>query len=212
MHGPEPFDPREERLNTLTHGLAAVASVGGLIILIVGAGNDALKLTTFSIYGVSLIVLFGASALYHGMHGTKYEVRLQIFDHAAIYLLIAGTYTPFMLLILKGAWGWSIFGVIWGMALLGMFFKFFGSWRGKRISAVIYLIMGWLVIIAINPLIERLPPGAWKWVIAGGLSYTIGVVFYLWQKLPYNHVIWHLFVMGGAAGHYFAILFYLVPV
>lgn len=205
--------PLEELFNSLTHGVGFLLSILGLILLVSAAAEqgDAMKVVCFSIYGASLILLYGASTLFHSFWGRPVERKLQVFDHAAIYILIAGTYTPFALITLQGGWGWSIFGVIWGLAILGVGFKIRYGDRFKKLSNAFYLFMGWLIIIAIFPMLERLPSGGWFWLIGGGLSYTVGVVFYVWHKLPFNHAIWHIFVMGGSLAHFLGIYYYLLP-
>jgi hemolysin III len=163
-----------------------------------------------SLYGATLMVLYGASTLYHGLRGRAKAV-FQRLDHLAIYLLIAGTYTPFALVTLRGAWGWSLFGVIWGLALAGMALEFLPR-RGPRVlPVVLYVAMGWLALIALKPLLAALPRAGFLWLLAGGLSYTLGVVFYaLDERLRHAHGVWHLFVLAGSAGHYVAVLRYVV--
>jgi hemolysin III len=158
-----------------------------------------------SIYGATLICLYAASTLYHAVTSPRLKRALKIFDHASIYLLIAGTYTPFLLLNLRGAWGWSLFGVVWGLAFAGILFKFWFVDHFEFLSTAVYLAMGWLVIIAAKPVLTHVPTVTLLWVLAGGLLYSSGVIFYIWKRLPYSHVIWHLFVLAGSACHYVAI-------
>ena len=188
-------------------------SIAGLVLLVIRAVlyGDVWQVVSFSIYGTSLILLYLASTMYHGFRSKRIKEILRIFDHSAIYLLIAGTYTPFLLVTLRGAWGWSLFGVIWGLALFGILFKLIFGPRYEIVSTAFYILMGWVVIIAIKPLIAALPAAGLFWLIAGGLAYTGGVVFYAWEKLPYNHAIWHAFVLAGSFFHFFAIFFYLTP-
>jgi len=203
---------REERLNTVTHLIGAVLALAGLVVLVVLASlqGDPWKIVSFGVYGITLTALYLSSTIYHGIRG-KTKVLLQKFDHAAIYLLIAGTYTPFTLVTLRGAWGWSLFGVIWGLAFIGIVQETLLRTKKRVLSVVIYLLMGWIVVAAIRPFARALPGAGLSWMIAGGLSYTFGVVFYaLDKKIPYGHGIFHVFVLAGSACHYLAILLYVV--
>ncbi len=200
-----------ERLNGFTHLMGAVLALAGAAVLVVLAARlgDPWKIVSFSIYGVTLFALYTLSTLYHSTRG-KVKRVFQKLDHCSIYLLIAGTYTPFTLVTLRGAWGWSLFGVIWGLAALGIAQE---MWLGKGariLSVVIYVLMGWLSMIAIKPLIAALTPAGFAWLAAGGLFYTGGIIFYaLDAKLRHGHGIWHLFVLAGSASHYLAILLYV---
>ncbi len=189
-----------------------MAAAAGLVVLVVLAAQqgDAWKLVSFSIYGVSLLLLYLFSTLYHGTRGRAKPV-LAKFDHAAIYLLIAGSYTPFTLVTLRGAWGWTLFGLIWGLAVLGIVVDSLHNKDARRILPVtIYIVMGWLVLIAFKPLSAALPYAGVLWLVAGGLFYTLGIVFYaLDKKLRHAHGIWHLFVLAGSISHYLAVLFYV---
>jgi hemolysin III len=204
---------KEETINALTHGLGALLSLGGLAVLVVMASlhGDAWHIVSCSIYGFTLVLLFSSSTLYHSFRSQRVKHIFRIIDHASIYLLIAGTYTPFVLVNLRGRWGWSLFGVIWGLALAGIVFQIFFVSRFRLVQTMIYLAMGWLVVIAIKPLFMHVPRLGLLWLLFGGLCYTVGAVFYLWKKLPYHHAVWHLFVLGGSVCHYFAILFYVLP-
>jgi hemolysin III len=204
---------KEETVNALTHGLGALLSLGGLVVLVVMASlhGDAWHIVSCSIYGFTLVLLFSSSTLYHSFRSQRVKHIFRIIDHASIYLLIAGTYTPFVLVNLRGRWGWSLFGVIWGLALAGIVFQIFFVSRFRLVQTMIYLAMGWLVVIAIKPLFMHVPRLGLLWLLFGGLCYTVGAVFYLWKKLPYHHAVWHLFVLGGSVCHYFAILFYVLP-
>lgn len=212
-HPPHPH-PRllilEERLNSLTHGIGAALGVTALVLLLATCREcGATRIVSYSIYGASLIMLYTASTLYHGVMEQKLKDILQRVDHSAIYLLIAGTYTPFTLITLNGPWGWTIFGIEWGLALAGIIYKvFFYDEKHRGISTAVYLLMGWMALIAIKPLIGALHPGGLIWLGIGGLSYSLGVIFYLWRSLPFAHVIWHLFVLGGSISHFFAVFFY----
>ena len=210
---PAAYTAREELANSLTHGLGAVLSVAGLVLLVVFAARhgDAWHVVSTAIFGTTLVLLYTASTLYHSLRGERLKQRLQKFDHAAIFLLIAGTYTPFVLVPLRGPWGWSLFGIVWGLAIVGVALKFWFAGRFKLASTLIYVGMGWLVVIAIKPLMAALPAGGVKLLVAGGLCYTGGAVFYLWKRLPYHHAVWHLFVLGGSACHWAAVFCYVVP-
>ena len=204
----------EELANTITHGIGVGLSIAGLVLLVVRAAmhGDAWQVVSFSIYGSSLILLYLASTLYHGFRSERIKRVLRLLDHSAIYLLIAGTYTPFVLVTLRGPWGWTLFGIIWGLAILGVTFKLIFGHKYEMLSTVFYVLMGWVVIIAIKPLIAALPAGGLAWLVAGGLAYTGGVVFYAWEKLPFNHAIWHGFVLAGSLFHFLSVWWYLAPV
>jgi hemolysin III len=204
---------KEETINALTHGLGALFSLAGFIVLVVLASlrGNAWHIVSCSIYGLTLVLLFSSSTLYHGCRSPRAKHVCHIIDHASIYLLIAGTYTPFVLVTLRGGWGWSLFGVVWGLALAGIVFQVFFVNRFRVLQVLIYLLMGWLVVIAFKPLLSKMPRPGMFWLVAGGLSYTLGVIFYMWKKLPFHHAVWHLFVLAGAMCHYFAILFYVLP-
>ena len=200
-----------ERINSISHLIGTSLSLAGLVVLVVHAARqgDPWKIVSFSIYGTTLVALYFFSTLYHSTRG-RAKTIFQTLDHAAIYLLIAGTYTPFTLVTLRGVWGWSLFGVIWGLAVIGMLQDLLLARRRSILSVVIYLLMGWSVVVAIRPLASALPVGGLIWMVSGGLSYTIGVVFYaLDKKLSYGHEIFHFLVLAGSACHYFTILFYI---
>lgn len=204
-----------EILNSLTHGAGVLLSIAGLVLLVVFASirdPDAWKIVSFSVYGFSLIMMFTASTLYHSFRNKRTKHFLNLFDHASIYVLIAGTYTPFTLVSMRGPWGWSIFGVIWGLALAGVIFKlFFYNEKLRLLSVIIYMFMGWIIIIALGPLVRNVPAGGLYWLLAGAVSYSTGVFFYIRKKNRFNHVIWHLFVLGGSISHFFAIFYYVLP-
>jgi hemolysin III len=204
----------EELANVITHGIGAALGIAGLSTLVVGAARygDIWRMVSFSIYGATLVILYLASFFYHGARSPRAKRLLQFFDHTAIYLLIAGTYTPFTLVSMRGAWGWTMFGLIWGLAIVGILLNVFFFGRLGVISTILYLLMGWLVVIAIKPVTDALSVRGLAWLVAGGLSYTVGVIFYAWHRLPYAHPIWHLFVLAGSVFHYFAIFFYVLPV
>lgn len=200
-----------ERLNSMTHLFGVGLSITGLVVLLntASAQGDVWKLVSFSVYGSMLILLYLASTLYHSVRGRAKAV-LQKFDHSAIYLLIAGTYTPFTLVTLRGPWGWWIFGLNWGLALLGIIQELWLGKRTRSLSMVIYLAMGWMVVVALKPLLAALPLAGFAWLAAGGLCYTGGIVFYLLdERMRHAHGIWHLFVLAGSVCQYWCILKYV---
>ena len=203
----------EEFANSVTHGLGLALSLGGLVVLVVLAAirGTAWHIVTCSVYGATLVILYAASTLYHAVRTPRAKRVLRILDHAAIYLLIAGTYTPFTLVRLRGGLGWTLFGLVWGLALAGILFKIFHVERFPIASTLIYLSMGWLVLIAWKPVMAALPGGSLAWLLAGGLAYTAGVIIFAIERIPYNNAIWHLFVLAGSICHYFAVLFYILP-
>jgi hemolysin III len=203
--------PYGERFNVITHLLGTLAALVGVLVLVVVAARqgDPWKIVSFSVFGGTLLFLYASSTLYHLAKGDA-KTALRKFDHNAIFLLIAGTYTPVTLVILRGTWGWTLFAAVWGLAALGIVLEFFPV-RGRRIiPVIIYLLMGWLVILAIKPLLQVLSRGGFYWLLAGGIFYTAGVVFYAFdKKIRHFHGIWHLFVLAGSACHYFAILLFI---
>jgi hemolysin III len=198
----------EEIANSVTHGIGAGLSVAGLTLLIVLAAiyGDVWRVVSFTIFGSTLVILYLASTLYHSFQNPRIKRVLRVLDHASIYLLIAGSYTPFLLVSMRGVWGWTIFGVVWGLALLGVVFKVFFIGRYEVMATAAYVLMGWLCVIAFKEMLIRIPSGGMTFLIIGGVVYTVGLIFYAWQKLPYNHAIWHLFVMGGSICHFFAVM------
>lgn len=210
---PSVYTPREELANAVTHGVGIALSIAGLVLLVVSASlhGDAWGIISSVIFGASLVALYSASTLYHSLRGEPLKRLLRKFDHAAIFLLIAGTYTPFLLVSLRGVWGWSLFGVIWGLAVAGVTMKFWFTGRFSVLSTVIYIAMGWLVLIALRPLLQALPSGGMRLLVAGGLCYTGGTIFYAWKSLPYHHAVWHLWVLAGSACHWAAVYCYVVP-
>jgi hemolysin III len=202
---------RGERMNSITHLLGVVLAIVGLIFLVVRAAltGDPWKIVSCSIYGGTLVTLYTSSTLYHSIQGASKKV-FQKFDHSAIYLLIAGSYTPFTLVTLRGAWGWSLFAVVWGLAVIGILQDILFAKRRSILSVIIYLLMGWIAMVAIRPLSRALPGAGMTLLVAGGLFYTIGVVFYaLDKKIVHSHGIWHLFVLAGSACHFFTIFMYV---
>ncbi|MFQ3574286.1 MAG: hemolysin III family protein [Thermodesulfovibrionales bacterium] len=203
----------EELANSITHGIGALLSIAGLAVLSAFSSlfGNVWHIVSCSIYGATLILLYTSSTLYHSINHPKVKQILRIIDHSAIFLLIAGTYTPFTLVTLQGTWGWSLFWTVWGIAIVGIIMQLTRLRRFTILSISLYLLMGWTIIVAIKPLYSSLPFGGLMLVVAGGLSYTIGVLFYLWKTMRYSHAIWHLFVLAGSAFHFFAVLFYVIP-
>jgi hemolysin III len=211
---PEPCYSRgEEWANRLTHGAGALLALVGLVALTRNAAvhGTARQLVACSVFGGALVLLYTSSTLYHTIPHARARSLLRVLDHSAIFLLIAGTYTPFTLVSLRGAWGWSLFGVVWALAALGIALRLLLRRRPTGLFVGLYLAMGWCVVLAARPLVAALPPAGLALLAAGGLAYSVGVVFYLWQRLPYNHAIWHGFVLAGSALHFFAVLFFLGP-
>lgn len=198
----------EEIANSVTHGLGVILSIVGLVVLIMDAmaTGSTRHVVSVVIFGSSLILLYLASTLYHSLPAPAAKRVFKLLDHSAIFLLIAGTYTPFTLIVLPPAWGWSIFGIIWSLAFLGILFKLAWISRFPKVSLIIYITMGWLCVVAIHQIVANLSGTSLSLLIAGGLSYTVGTIFYAWRSLPYSHAIWHLFVLGGSIAHFFSVL------
>ena len=203
----------EELANGLSHGLGALLSLVGLAVLVTFAAlrGDPWKIVSFSIYGASLLLLYLASTLYHLLRSERAKTLFRMFDHGAIFLLIAGTYTPLALVTLRGPWGWTLFGLNWAFALAGFILTIFYFGRFRALNIGIYIGMGWLVLIAAKPLVEQMPVGGILWLGIGGVIYTVGVPFYAWRSLPFNHAIWHLFVLGGSVCQFISIWAYVLP-
>lgn len=202
---------REEQLNAATHGLGALLGVAGFILLLIFNTNK----TTYSlfsviVYGLSIIILFSASTLYHSVKSETKKHYFRIIDHISIYLLIAGTYTPVLLITLEQSKGWTLFWVVWGIALFGVILKLFFTGKFEIFSTSLYLFMGWLIAFDFGALLNLMPANGVIFLIVGGLAYTVGIVFYAIQRIPFNHVIWHLFVLAGAIFHYFMIFFFVI--
>ena len=199
----------EEIANSVTHGLGLSLSIAGLILLLVYAtqNGDPWRTVGFSVYGASLIILYLFSTLYHGLTHSRTKAIFRRLDHSAIYLLIAGTYTPVILISLRDTWVIYLLPVIWTMAILGVYIKVFYILRYERLSLAFYIFMGWFALIAIKPLFNSIPIESFIWIFIGGLSYTSGVIFYAWERLPFNHTIWHGFVLMGSISHYIGILY-----
>ncbi len=202
------YTPGEEIANSITHAIGAGLAIAALVVLVVSAATagTAWHIVSFSIFGSTLILLYLASTLYHAIPAPRAKRVLKTLDHCAIFLLIAGTYTPFMLVNLRGPVGWTIFGVIWILAVAGVILKCCAVYRFKRLSLAIYIGMGWLCLAAGREMLEKLPSMSLLFLALGGAAYTLGVIFYVWKRLPYSHAIWHLFVVAGSILHFFSVL------
>jgi hemolysin III len=203
----------EEIAHSITHGVGIVLAIAALAILTGFAAvfGTARHIVGCSIFGATMILLYTASTLYHAVQNEKAKKVFRVFDHSAIFLLIAGSYTPFTLVTFNGPRGWTIFGIVWGLALCGIVMQTVSKMRFQWLSLALYLAMGWMGVIAFKPAISLIPTAGLVFLIIGGLSYTIGVIFYAWEKLPFNHAIWHVFVLGGSVAHFFAVLFSVIP-
>ena len=200
--------PAEELANAITHGLGVLLALAGGISLIVLSASQAgvREVISAAVFTTTLVMMYAASTLYHAVSHTRIKQRLKVFDHCAIFLLIAGTYTPFTVAILKGTLGWSLFGVVWGLAVAGIVMKWFFTGRMRLLSTLIYVLMGWIAIVAVVPISRALAPATLYWLLGGGVAYTAGTLFYHNRRIPYSHTIWHLFVLTGSACHFIAIL------
>ena len=207
------YSLREEIAHGVTHGIGALLAIAGLAVLTAQAAlhGDLWHVVSVSIFGAALVLMYAASTLFHSIPQPKAKHVFRVLDHCLIYVLIAGTYTPFTLVTLRPTVGWWLFGALWGLALVGIGFKVFTTGRFEKLSLAVYLIMGWCGIVAVKPLLATLPAGGLWLLLAGGLSYSIGTIFYRWESLRYHHAIWHLFVLGGSVAHYFAVLLYVIP-
>ncbi|MDH3322254.1 MAG: hemolysin III family protein [Flavobacteriaceae bacterium] len=207
------YEPKEEKLNIITHLIGLVLSVIALALLVIYASlyGTAKHIMSFTIFGASMILLYSASTAYHYSQNPRLREKLNFIDHAAIYVLIAGTYTPFALIVLKGWVGWTIFGVSWTLAVAGIIFKLFFIGKYNKISTATYVLMGWVIIFALKPLIENFPTGGLLWLLMGGLFYTIGAILYSIKKIKYNHAIFHIFVLLGSFSHFMAVFLYMIP-
>ncbi len=207
------YSPKEEKLNIITHAIGLILSIIAFILLIIKATEfgSVWNVVAVSIFGVSLIVLYAASTLYHSATKKELRYKLQIFDHSAIYVLIAGTYTPFTIITLNGITGWLIFGISWGMALVGVTLKLFFTGRYDAISTLMYILMGWMIVFVLGPLIDGLHFDGVLWLIGGGVSYTIGAIIYSIKKIKFNHAIFHIFVLLGSFCHFYSVYFYVLP-
>jgi len=196
----------------VTHGVGLLASAAGLVVLVLLAAGtgDPWRIVACSTYAATLVLLYATSTLYHALSATRARRVLQVLDHSAIFLLIAGTYTPFALVNLRGPWGWTLFGIVWGLAVAGVTAKAVFGTRWPIISTALYVAMGWTAVIAVKPMLAHVAPGGIAWLVAGGLAYTSGVVFYAWERLRYSHAVWHVFVLAGSVCHFIAVARYVI--
>jgi hemolysin III len=202
------YSAGEEVANAVTHGVGWLASVAGLGVLLSFAAltGGAARVASCAVFGATLVLLYAASTLYHALPSERAKRVFRVLDHSAIFLLIAGTYTPLALVAIGGAWGWTLFGCVWGLALIGVLLSTLAHGRWRWLSITLYLVMGWLVVVAIEPLVAALATPALVLIVLGGLAYTGGLAFYAWRRLPYSHAVWHVFVLAGSALHYVAVL------
>jgi hemolysin III len=210
---PTYYAPTEERINILSHAMGLLFSIAALLALVTRAllHGTAWHLVSFSVFAISLIALYTASTAYHSTRDPSLRIRLRTVDHATIYVLIAGTYTPFALVTLQGSIGWLLFAITWGMAVTGIVLKLFFTGRYNQVSTLMYVFMGWLIVFFIKPLIAQFPSAGLAWLLAGGISYTLGAVIYSIPKVPYHHAIFHLFVVLGSFCHFIAVYAYVLP-
>ena len=207
------YSPIEEKINIISHGLAFILSIVAFVLLVTHANlyGNVWHIVSFSIFGASLIILFAASTFYHSAKKPELRSRLRIIDHASIYVLIAGTYTPFSLVTLNGSTGWTIFGISWGLALTGIILKLFFTGKYKLISTLMYIFMGWIIIFVIKPVMNNLSLEGLLWLVAGGLAYTTGAILYSIKNIKFNHAIFHVFVLIGSVCHFVSVFFYVLP-
>jgi hemolysin III len=208
------YTKKEELVNAITHGIGVLLSITALVFLIIFSSQQGSPwhVVSFTIYGISMLVLYISSTLVHSFPEGKAKDIFEIFDHSAIYFFIAGTYTPFMLVVINGALGWTLLGIVWGVAVVGVIFKAYFVKKFLFLSTILYIAMGWLIVIAWAPLSATLPAAGLQLLIAGGILYTVGAVFYVWRGFPFHHAVWHLFVLGGSVAHFFAVLLYVLPI
>ena len=208
------FSKGEEIANAISHGIGALLSIAALVLLIVFASihGSAWHVVSFTIYGSTMLLLYLSSTLFHSLPNGKAKYVFEIFDHSSIYFFIAGTYTPFLLIIVKGALGWTLFGIVWAMAIGGTIFKVFFVRKFLFTSTIIYVVMGWLIVFAWSSLTAALDPKGIILLVLGGVLYTVGSIFYVWQGFKYNHLVWHIFVIAGSTLHFFCVLFYVLPI
>jgi hemolysin III len=211
--GPPPYTLGEEIAHAVTHGVGLLFSIAGLTMLVVDASlrGNAWHVVGCAVFGASLVLLYAASTLYHAIHHPGAKRVFQRLDHSAIFLLIAGTYTPFALVSLHGGWGWTLLSLIWGLAVLGIVLQQTLRTGAPRLSFVLYLVMGWMAVVALEPLLRALHPDGLRLLLLGGGAYTLGALVYAWSRLPYNHAVWHVFVMAGSVCHFACVLGHVVP-
>ncbi|WP_456278704.1 PAQR family membrane homeostasis protein TrhA [Bacillus sp. AK128] len=207
------FTKGEEIANSITHGIGGLLSIAGLVVLIVFSSlyGTAWHVVSFTLFGTTMVLLYTASTLVHSFPPGKVKDFFEILDHSSIYFFIAGTYTPFLFIAVKGWLGWTLFGVVWGLAIGGTIFKSFFVKKYLHMSTLLYVLLGWMIVFAWKPLAENLPGNGLTLLVVGGVLYTLGAIFYVWRGFKYHHAIWHIFVIGGSAAHFFAVLFYLLP-
>jgi hemolysin III len=213
IEGIKYYSPIEEKINIISHAIGFILSIVAFVLLVAHANlhGDVWHIVSFSIFGASLIILYAASTFYHSAKKSETRNRLKIIDHASIYVLIAGTYTPFTLVVLNGTIGWVIFGASWGLALTGIILKLFFTGKYNLVSTIMYVLMGWIIVFAIKPLIKNLPLEGLLWLFAGGISYTIGAALYSIKKIKFNHSVFHMFVLIGSFCHFVSVFFYVLP-
>ncbi|MDQ0243632.1 hemolysin III [Bacillus fengqiuensis] len=206
------FSKGEEIANSITHGIGALLSIAGLVLLIVFSSlyGNAWHVVSFTLFGVTMVLLYTSSTLVHSFPAGKAKDVFEVMDHSSIYFFIAGTYTPFLFIAVKGWLGWTLFGIVWGLAIGGTVFKAFFVKKFIFASTILYVVMGWLIVFAWNPLVENMPSQGVVLLVIGGVLYTVGAVFYVWRGFKFHHAIWHLFVLGGTITHFFAVLLYLL--
>ena len=211
-NGVNDFSLTEEVWHAITHGIGLALSIAALTIMVAYSSQSGSTISVLAsvLFGTTLIILYGSSTLYHAITHHELKKKFQQFDHASIYILIAGSYTHVTLVSLGDTLGYSIFAVVWGVSIVGIYLKFAYPGRFEKLSLVLYLLLGWLIVIAIKPLFEVMAPGGLWMLLIGGLFYTFGVIFYVWDNLPFNHAIWHLFVMGGSISHFLMVLLYVI--
>ena len=209
MAGAVRYSFGEEVANSITHGVGWMLSIGGLATLVTFAAitGGAIRVVSCAVFGTTLVLLYAASTLYHALPCKRAKQVFRVLDHSAIFVLIAGTYTPLALVAVGGAWGWSLFATVWALAVIGVLLNTVAHGRWRWLSITLYVTMGWLVVIAIRPLVAAVGTGVLVLVVAGGLAYTFGLVFYGWRRLPYGHAVWHVFVLAGSVLHYLAVFF-----
>lgn len=207
------YSYREEIAHSIIHGVGIVLAIAALAILtgLSVLRGGPLHVVGCAIYGTTLILLYSASTLYHSIPIPHVKEVLRTLDHSAIFLLIAGTYTPFCLVTLEGVWGWSMFAAVWSLAVIGILLRVLRGRKSAKASVFVYILMGWLILVAFKPLLAHMSSAGMTYLVLGGLTYTLGVIFYVWRSLPYHHAIWHLFVLGGSIFHFFAILQSVIP-
>ena len=206
---PSKYTLGEEIAHAITHGIGALLAIAGLAVLMVAAatrGEGAWQIVPCAIYGAAMVLMFTTSTLYHSFPWPRVKRVFRVLDHEMIFLMIAGSYTPFVLITLRGALGWTLFGVVWGIAAAGLVFQGFFTGRFKGASTALYVVMGWIIVFALKPLLDHMSPAGIRWLVAGGLCYTLGAVVYLFKRVPYHHVVWHVMVLAGSACHYVVVL------